>query len=87
MPEEDQAVTILRGLTLHMAQAVVNRPDRVRVEAAEGASMIVLELSVDPEDMGRVIGKEGQVANAMRTLLHTSAAKEGKRVNLAIINA
>ena len=88
MQEEDQAVTILRGLTLQMAQAVVNRrPDRVRVEAAEGASTIVLELSVDPEDMGRVIGKEGQVANAMRTLLHTSAAKEGKRVNLEIINA
>ena len=49
--------------------------------------MIVLELSVDPEDMGRVIGKGGQVANAMRTLLHTSAAKEGKRVDLEIINA
>ena len=87
MPEEDQAVTILRGLTLQMAQAVVNHPDRVRVEAAEGASKIVLELSVDPEDMGRVIGKGGQVANAMRTLLHASAAKEGKRVNLEIINA
>ena len=85
MPEEDQAITILRGLTLQMAQAVVNRPDRVRVEAVEGASVILLELSVDPEDMGRVIGKEGRVANAMRTLLHASAAKEGKRVNLEII--
>ena len=60
MPEEDQAVTILRGLTLQLAQAIVNHPDRVRVEAAEGASTIVLELSVDPEDMGRVIGKGGQ---------------------------
>jgi predicted RNA-binding protein YlqC (UPF0109 family) len=47
--------------------------------------MIVLELSVAPDDMGRIIGKEGRVANAMRTLLRTSAAKDGKRVNLEII--
>jgi predicted RNA-binding protein YlqC (UPF0109 family) len=75
----------LKELTLQMARAVVNNPDKVRVEEVEGASMIVLELSVDPEDMGRIIGKEGRVANAMRTLLRTSAAKEGKRVNLEII--
>ncbi len=75
----------LKELTLHMARAVVTTPDQVRVEEVEGASMIVLELSVDPEDMGRIIGKNGRVANAMRTLLRTSAAKEGKRVNLEII--
>lgn len=75
----------LKELTLQMARAVVTNPDKVRVEEVEGASMIVLELSVDPEDMGRIIGKEGRVANAMRTLLRTSAAKEGKRVNLEII--
>ncbi len=75
----------LRDLTLHMARAVVNEPDHVRVEEVEGASMIVLELSVAPGDMGRIIGKEGRVANAMRTLLRTSAAKDGKRVNLEII--
>ena len=76
---------VLKELTLQMARAVVNNPDKVRVEEVEGASMIVLELSVDPEDMGRIIGKEGRVANAMRTLLRTSAAKDGKRVNLEII--
>ncbi len=75
----------LKELTLQMARAVVTNPEKVRVEEVEGASMIVLELSVDPEDMGRIIGKEGRVANAMRTLLRTSAAKEGKRVNLEII--
>ena len=73
MPEEDQVVTILRELTLQMARAVVTHPDRVRVETAAGVSMTVLELSVDPEDMGRIIGKEGRVANAMRTLLRASA--------------
>lgn len=75
----------LKDLTLQMARAVVNHSDKVQVEEVEGASMIVLELSVDPEDMGRIIGKEGRVANAMRTLLRTSAAKDGKRVNLEIV--
>ena len=75
----------LKNLTLHMARAVVSNSDQVQVEEVEGSSMIVLELSVDPNDMGRIIGKEGRVANAMRTLLRTSAAKDGKRVNLEIL--
>jgi len=75
----------LKDLTLEMARAVVSKGEEVRVEEVEGASMIVLELSVAPDDMGRIIGKEGRVANAMRTLLRTSAAKDGKRVNLEII--
>ena len=77
----------LKELTLRMAQAVVTNPDQVRVEVIEGASMIVLELSVGPDDMGRVIGKKGQTANAMRTLLRSSAAQNGKRVNLEIIQS
>ncbi|NEP83466.1 MAG: KH domain-containing protein [Okeania sp. SIO3B3] len=75
----------LKELTLRMARAVVNNAEHVQVEEVEGASTIVLELRVDPDDMGRIIGKDGRVANAMRTLLRTSAAKEGKRVNLEII--
>lgn len=75
----------LKDLTLRMARAVVNDPEMVKVEEVEGASMIVLELSVSPDDMGRIIGKDGRVANAMRTLLRTSAAKDGKRVNLEIV--
>ncbi|GAB4426722.1 MAG: KH domain-containing protein [Anaerolineae bacterium] len=75
----------LQDLTLKMAQAVVSNPDAVTVQEVEGASMIVLELSVAAEDMGRIIGKDGRVANSMRTLLRTSAAKDGKRVNLEII--
>jgi predicted RNA-binding protein YlqC (UPF0109 family) len=76
----------LKDLTLEMARAVVVKSDQVKVEEVQGASMIVLELSVASDDMGRIIGKEGRVANAMRTLLRTSAAKDGKRVNLEILN-
>ena len=75
----------LKELTLRMAQAVVTNPDQVEVNEVEGSSMIVLELKVHSDDMGRIIGKEGRVANAMRTLLRTSAAKDGKRVSLEIV--
>ena len=75
----------LKELTLRMAQAVVTNPDKVEVHEVEGSSMIVLELKVNQDDMGRIIGKEGRVANAMRTLLRTSAAKDGKRVSLEIV--
>jgi predicted RNA-binding protein YlqC (UPF0109 family) len=84
---ENEVDNTLKDLTLRMAQAVANNPGQVRIEATEGASMIVLELSVDPDDMGRVIGKKGQTANAMRTLLRSSAAQKGKRVNLEIIQS
>ena len=84
---KNEVDTKLKDLTLRMAQAVVNNPDQVRIEVTEGTSMIVLELSVDPDDMGRVIGKKGQTANAMRTLLRSSAAQNGKRVNLEIIHS
>jgi predicted RNA-binding protein YlqC (UPF0109 family) len=82
---EDKIDSILKELSLHMARAVVSHPDQVRVEEVVGATMVVLELRVDPDDMGRIIGKGGRMANAMRTLLRTSAAKEGRRVNLEII--
>ena len=75
----------LQDLAHRMAKAVVSQPEQVSVEEVEGASMTVLELKVASEDMGRIIGKNGRVANAMRTLLRTSAAKDGKRVNLEII--
>jgi uncharacterized protein len=85
MLQDDQVVITLQELTRQMARAVVTHPDRVRIETAAGASMTILELSVAPEDMGRIIGKEGRVANAMRTLLRASAAQMNKRVTLEII--
>ena len=70
----------LQERTLEMARAIVGYPDQVRVEEVEGATVTVLELYVAPDDMGRVIGKQGKTATAMRVLLYASAAKEGKRV-------
>lgn len=75
----------MKGLVEFMARALVNDPDSVVVREIEGASATIFELSVAPEDMGRVIGKQGRVANAMRTLLRVAAVKEGKRVTLEIV--
>jgi predicted RNA-binding protein YlqC (UPF0109 family) len=75
----------MNELVEYMAKSLVNNPEAVVVREIEGASSTVFELSVAPEDMGRVIGKQGRVANAMRTLLRVAAIKDGKRVTLEIV--
>ncbi len=75
----------MKELVEFMATALVNDPDAVVVREIKGASAIIFELSVAQEDMGRVIGKQGRVANAMRTLLRVAAVKEGRRVTLEIV--
>jgi predicted RNA-binding protein YlqC (UPF0109 family) len=68
-----------------MAKNLVNDPSQVQVKQIERPHMTVLRLRVAQEDMGRVIGKGGRVANAMRTLLRVAAAREGTRVILDIV--
>jgi len=75
----------MKELIEYIAKSLVDDPSSVQVTEVEGASSIILELQVAPEDMGRVIGRKGNVANAMRTLLRVVAAKQGKRASLEII--
>jgi predicted RNA-binding protein YlqC (UPF0109 family) len=75
----------MKELIEYMAKSLVDDPDSVVVREIKGASATIYELSVAPDDMGRVIGKRGRVANAMRTLLRVAAIKEGKRVTLEIV--
>jgi predicted RNA-binding protein YlqC (UPF0109 family) len=75
----------MRELVEYIAKSLVDDPSQVVVTEIEGETSIILELRVAPEDMGRVIGKNGRVANAMRTLVRVIAAKQGKRVQLEII--
>jgi uncharacterized protein len=84
-------VRLVKGETVkelieYIARSLVDSPDQVQVEQLRGgAGKIRLELHVAREDMGRVIGKSGRVANAMRVLLRVSAAREGKQVSLDVI--
>ncbi len=75
----------MKELVAYMARNLVNDPSQVRVVERGGSRSVILELHVAPEDMGRVIGKGGRVANAMRALLRVAAARQGKRVVLDII--
>jgi len=75
----------MRELVEYMARLLVENPDQVEVTEVNATRSVILELRVAREDMGRVIGKQGRVANAMRTLLKVAAAKQGKRAILEIV--
>lgn len=75
----------MKELIEYIAKALVDNPSQVQVTEIEGATSVILELRVAPDDMGRIIGRGGRVANAMRTLLRVMAAKQGKRVTLEIV--
>jgi predicted RNA-binding protein YlqC (UPF0109 family) len=75
----------MRDLVEYIAKSLVDDASQVKVSEIEGANSIILELHVAPGDMGRVIGKGGRVASAIRTLVRVLAAKEGKRVTLEIV--
>jgi predicted RNA-binding protein YlqC (UPF0109 family) len=68
-----------------MARHLVDQPDRVRVEMEEREDRVVYRLSVDPADVGKVIGKQGRTAQALRTLVIAAAGRAGKRAMLEII--
>ena len=76
----------MREFIEYIVRSLVDDPSQVRVTEIEGANTIIFELRVAQEDMGRVIGKGGRVANAMRTLLRVVAARQGRRATLEIVS-
>ena len=73
-----------KELVEFIAKSLVDQPDEVHVKEIRGSNVTVLELHVEREDMGRVIGKDGRVANAIRTLLKV-ASHDDRRVVLEIV--
>ncbi|MCM3699267.1 KH domain-containing protein [Paenibacillus macerans] len=69
-----------------IAKALVDHPDDVRVEIVEKDHLIVYELSVHPDDVGKVIGKQGRIAKALRTVVTSAAVKMDKRVTVDIMS-
>ena len=74
----------MKELIEYVAKTLVDDPSQVYVEEIVGSRQIVYQLQVAPQDMGRVIGKGGRVANAIRTLLRAAGVRKGKRVILEI---
>ena len=75
----------MKDLVEYVAKAIVDEPEQVHVSEIEGENSVILELRVAPNDMGRVIGKGGRTANAMRRLVRVLAAKRDKHANLEIV--
>ena len=75
----------MKDLVEYIAKSLVNAPDDVVVTEEEVEEGIVLKLQVADEDKGRIIGKQGRIAQAIRTLIRVKAAKAGTRVSLEII--
>lgn len=70
----------------YVAKSLVDQPDAVHIEVEEDDDQVTLTLSVDQADMGRVIGREGRIANAIRSLLRVMGTKEGRHVELEIVD-
>ena len=75
----------LKELVIHIAQSLVDFPEQVQVKEVAGEQTAVLELKVAQEDLGKIIGKQGKTAKAIRTILGAAAAKLRKRAVLEIL--
>ena len=74
----------MQELVKVLAKALVEKPDAVEVETVEEEDRTVLKLHVAQEDMGRVIGKQGRIAKAIRTIVKSAATRENKKVTVDI---
>lgn len=75
----------MKELLEFIAKSLVDNPDAVTVNEIDGEQSIILELKVAPEDMGKVIGKQGRIAKAIRTVVKAASVKQNKRVVVEII--
>jgi len=75
----------MKELIEYIARSLVEEPEEVQVRQMGGGSRVRIELSVAKDDMGRVIGKGGKVANSIRTLLRVAAEKEDKQATLDVV--
>ena len=76
---------LMKDLLEYIAKALVDRPDDVQVQVSGAGEKVRLELRVAQTDMGRIIGKSGKVANAIRTMLRVAAEREGKQATLDVV--
>ena len=76
----------MKELLLYVAKQLVDHPEAVTVTEREDAGATVLELRVAPEDMGKVIGRQGRLAKEIRTVIKTAAQRDGKRVTVDIVD-
>ncbi len=70
----------MKELVENIAKAIVDQPDMVHINEVQGEKSVILEISVADDDMGKIIGRQGRIARAIRTVVKAAATKEGKKV-------
>ncbi|MSR89260.1 MAG: KH domain-containing protein [Candidatus Margulisbacteria bacterium] len=75
----------MKALVYTIVKELVDAPDEVVIKETAGDTIVILEISVAPADVGKVIGKDGRIANAIRTVVKAAAAKHDKRVTVEIV--
>lgn len=75
----------MKELIAYIAESIVNSPNDVQVQEIEGEKMTIIELRVAPDDMGKVIGKQGKTARAIRSILSAASARHNKKAVLEIL--
>ncbi|MCI8328031.1 MAG: KH domain-containing protein [Oscillibacter sp.] len=76
----------MKDLLLYIARNLVDNPDQVSVTETQGSQELTLELRVAPEDMGKVIGRQGRIAKEIRTVIRSRAQREGIKVSVDIVD-
>ncbi|OFW67048.1 MAG: hypothetical protein A2Y74_00585 [Actinobacteria bacterium RBG_13_63_9] len=76
----------MKDLLEFLARSLVDHPEQVRVEETESAEGVILRLTVAKEDVGKVIGKQGRIARALRTVVKASAVKDGRQATVEIVD-
>jgi hypothetical protein len=77
---------MMKDLLEYLAKALVDHPEDVQIEVIEGERSVILQLRVHPDDIGKVIGKQGRIAQALRTLVKAAATKQGKNAIVEILD-
>jgi len=75
----------MRDMVEFIAKALVDHPEAVHVRQIEGERAIVIEVKVAPDDIGKIIGKQGRIVNALRTVVKAATVRTGKRVTVEIL--
>ena len=75
----------MKELVKYIAMSLVDKPDEVSVAEKPGENAVIIELTVAPEDMGKVIGKQGRIAKAIRTVVKAASVKENKKYIVEIV--
>ena len=76
----------MKELVEYMAKALVDKPEQVMVKETVGETVTLLEITTAPDDVGKVIGREGRIANSIRAITNAAAAKQNKRVSVEILS-